>query len=159
MNNVEFLKCIGEIDDSYIESASQALGLCRVTAAKKQARIIAFKRYVLLAAVIILCLALVGFAVHFGMRHLKVGEHTNAANFGEASEPVDLISLQGFVGSSSYKAASEWQHRIISGGILWRDNHGSKKNSFGCIDCMPQKRGMVQWYPQRLYCTGQIGSP
>ena len=131
MNNFTLLKCIGEIDDRYILSAQRALRLIPTSQSKKQSGYIPFKRYLILAAVIALTLALVGCAVYFGLRHLKVGEYTNTmfieppvvtqdTESGQMvtvqPEPTtkDLISLQGFVDSVPYKASREWQRFLQS---------------------------------------------
>lgn len=112
--NFTLLECIGEIDDLYILSAQEVLELQPTNYAQKQIHTISFKRYLILAAAIALILVLLGCAIIFGLRHLKVGEYVNNTFVGETivhtdTTPKDLISLQGFVDSVSYKAAREWQ--------------------------------------------------
>lgn len=110
MNSLILLKCIGEIEDSYIVSAQKLL----FSADARQTKVIPFKKYMVMAAAVILALALVGCAIIFGLRHMKVGEHTDTFHTQEFAavehqEKQELISLQGFVGSAGYKAAKEWQ--------------------------------------------------
>ena len=120
MNNFTLLECVGEIDDRYILSAQKVLELQPTNYAKKQIHPISFKRYLILAAAIALILALVGCAIIFGLRHLKIGEYINNTFIQSSggnqeiaarpdATPKDLISLQGFVDSVPYKAAREWQ--------------------------------------------------
>lgn len=118
MDNFTLLKCVGEIDDRYILSAQRALGLHPAEDRRKPTGSIPFKRYLILAAAVVLALALVGCAILYGLHHLKIGEYTDtvfteqAADVQDASAPRDVISLQGYVGSVPYKAAREWRQFV-----------------------------------------------
>ena len=101
MDTFTLFRCIGEIDDRYILSAQRALGL-------QPPRPISLKRYLVLAAAILLALALVGCAIWLGLGQLKVGEQEIAG------ETRDVISLQGFADSPSGRAAARWQQFLQS---------------------------------------------
>lgn len=67
------------------------------------------KKPLVLAALVTLMVFLMGCAVVYGLKDLKIGEY--AVQEGETPKPkvVDLISLQGFTGSENFKATKEWR--------------------------------------------------
>lgn len=106
MNSYDLLVLIGEAKGSYVLAAERYRDPAQNTKPGRRIR-----RTYLIAAVIILILALVGCAASIIMNldSLKLGEEMSTTpDNTEATEVRNVISMQGFVGSSSYQAAKEW---------------------------------------------------
>ena len=101
MNANELLDIIGEARSPYILEAQKHRVPKRRTAPAKQ--------LLLIAVVLTLLVALVGFAaIVFDLDDLILGGYTSENYKGEQVE-MDVISLQGYTGSKNYLAAKEWQ--------------------------------------------------
>lgn len=101
MNANQLLDIIGEARSPYILEAQKHR-------MPKRRRLPA-KRLLLIAAVIALLVALVGFAaIVFDLDDLILGGYT-AENYKGEQVEMDVISLQGYTGSKNYLAGKEWE--------------------------------------------------
>lgn len=104
MNANELLDIIGETRNEYIMEAQG-----HRSAGKTVKSRIPAKRILLIAAIIALLVAMVGFAaIVLNLGSLSLGEFSFVAGFGE-TKTMEVISLQGLTGSKNYLAAQEWQ--------------------------------------------------
>ena len=108
MTAMDLLETISSIKDKYVlEAYGNSL---------HSLKHISMRRILLIAAVITLAILLVGCAVVYvlSLQNMKIGNYTNTTPACEA-EPSgsivssDVLSLQGFAGTPSYKASLEWQ--------------------------------------------------
>ena len=105
MNANELLDVIGCAEDRYVMEAQRHRTAMQPVRRKRYP----VKRALLIAAIVALLVALVGFAaIVLNLDSLKLGQFSFDTVDGE-SRTMDLISLQGFTGSSNYLAAQEWQ--------------------------------------------------
>lgn len=104
MNANELLDLIGESRNEYIMEAQRYR-----RGHKTRRQRVPAKRILLIAAVIGLLVAMVGFAaIVLRLGSLSLGEFSFDAGFGER-KTMEVISLQGITGSKNYLAAQEWQ--------------------------------------------------
>lgn len=66
------------------------------------------KKPMVIAAMVTLMVFLMGAAAVFTLKDLKIGQYTPSAQPGQ-TQAADMISLQGFTRSDSFKASKEWR--------------------------------------------------
>ena len=109
MNANELLDIIGETRSEYIMEAQRHRSVGKTVKRKRPA-----KRILLIAAVISLLVAMVGFAaIVLNLDSLNLGQFSFDAGFGE-QKTMEVISLQGYTGSKNFLAAQEWQQFLES---------------------------------------------
>lgn len=147
MKPQELLEMIGEAKDEYIISALESRGVN-----KQVHKGISVNRVLLIAAIIALFLLMMGSTImSFRLQHLTIRDpeeipvkpaETNAQSSVSTEaeihstvppatdmngEEINLISLQGFMGSDSYAAFQEWQNFLdtydTDKSILYANNH------------------------------------
>lgn len=100
MNSNELLDILGDVRSEYILEAQKH----RTAPPATQTRHSPIKRILLIAAVVALLAAMVGFAaIVLNLSGLKLGTFDG-----------DLLSLQGMTGSKNYLAAQEWRNYLDS---------------------------------------------
>lgn len=103
MNANALLDVIGQVRESYVMEAQEYRSGKHVINTRS-----GIKRVILIAAVIALLVAMVGFAaIVFDLQSLVLGR------FGQ-EQTTDYVSLQGISGSKNYLAAQEWQEFLES---------------------------------------------
>lgn len=109
MTNLELFTALGGISAEYLSGAEALQNRPSVLQKPKGRK----KRMVLVAAIIALALLLVGCCVIIAMRlqHLTIREKAASipSETGFYGEEINLISIQGFMGTDSYAAFQEWQ--------------------------------------------------
>jgi len=165
MKSDELLKIIGEAQERYVLSALDSR-----EGNKELCRRISLSRWLLIAAVIALMLALMGSAVAvMRLQHLTIGdqrpegipikpEETNRYNSipdetetysripvetDVNGEQINLISLQGYMGSDSYAAFQEWQNFLdtydTDKSILYANNTFQCPEAYASYHCYSQE--------------------
>lgn len=122
MKSIELLAAIGEVRNEYIQDIlipaqpkENKTVSGKAGAYTKKASVHRFRRLLLAAAIIALMLLLMGCAVVImRLQHLTIRDEamdtpsvTLAADV--PIKPINLISIQGYMGSNSYEAFKEWQ--------------------------------------------------
>lgn len=100
MTSLELLEAMDGIQSKHILAAQEF----RSSSAQLHRR-----RWQLLLIAVALAALLAGCAVaYFTLRDARLGSYTRESSSSEVTETVDVLSLQGFVGSAGYQAAKEW---------------------------------------------------
>lgn len=103
MNANQLLDLIGDVRSEYVAEAQYHRSGAKRTKVRMPA-----KRLVLIAAVIALLVALVGFAtIVLNLDGLKLGDYVSE-NYTGASQEMTLLSMQGYNGTVNYGASKEW---------------------------------------------------
>lgn len=143
MTNLELFKALGGISSEHLIRAEDLQNKPCVRKSRKMQ----MKRAVLIAAVITLTLLLVGCCAIIAMRlqHLTIREET-ASIPSETSfngEEINLISIQGFMGTDSYAAFKEWQDFLstydLDKSILHANNDFQASVAYFSYSCYTQE--------------------
>lgn len=143
MTNMELFMTLGGIRTELL-SRAEALQEkpCVLPKPKKK-----MKRAVLVAAIAVLLLLLVGCGAVIALRlqHLTIREET-ASIPSETSfngEEINLISIQGFMGTDSYAAFKEWQDFLstydLDKSILHANNDFQTPEAYFSYSCYSQE--------------------
>lgn len=99
VKSIDLLSAMGNIRDCYIVEAHQ----------KVEKKKVLYRKMVLIAAVIAALLMLAGcVAVLLSLSDLSIGKQNVDMGF-QQTQPMEMLSLQGYMGSDSYQAARQWQ--------------------------------------------------
>lgn len=143
MKAIDLLIGFGSVKDSYVISAEEF----RQGKKKAQIKRLSTRKMWLIAAIIALALLLVGCCAIIAMRlqHLTIREET-ASIPSETSfngEELNLISIQGFMGTDSYAAFKEWQDFLstydLDKSILHTNNDFQAPEAYFSYSCYSQE--------------------
>ena len=143
MTNLELFMALGDISAENLSGAEELQS--RPCARKTQK--MKMKRAVLIAAVLVLALLLVGCSAIIAMRlqHLTIREEVSGvpSETGFNGEPVNTISLQGFMGTDAYAAFQEWQEFLNAydpdRSILYANNDFRAPEAYYSYSCYSQE--------------------
>lgn len=153
MNGKDMFLGLSYISRKFIEEAETdtVSGNTQVAPGKYRSRYsgkrVSLRRTLLIAAIIALLLVLVGCCAILAMRlqHLTIREETSCVP-SETSlngEAINLISLQGFLGTDSYAAFREWQDFLSvydpDHSILNANNDFQKPDAYFSYSCYSQE--------------------